>query len=130
LFLCCLALLHFAQQVFCDDLHRTWCILPVHERVRQCFWAPFGSNMRLSVLESDPWSVLVSLSCHVLPESGIFTAWIFLRSSAMALYLSICNCTDLMIMSLFHGIFERLEWTLSLDQSNCRLSVVVGESTS
>jgi hypothetical protein len=37
LFLYCLALSHFAQQLFCDDLHRHLCILLVRERVRQCF---------------------------------------------------------------------------------------------
>jgi hypothetical protein len=52
-FLCCLVVLHFARPLFCDDHHRTRCILPVHEKVLQLSWVSFASDAKLLVLESD-----------------------------------------------------------------------------
>jgi hypothetical protein len=93
-FFCCLAELHFVQPLFCDDHHRTRCTLPVHEKVLQPSWVSFASDAKLLVLESNLWLVRWSLFCHQLLESRISVAWIFSRSSAMALCLSACSCTD------------------------------------
>jgi hypothetical protein len=82
------------------------------------------------VLESDPWSLHWSWFYHPLRESGISAAWIFLRSSVMALYLSACSCTCLMAQLLFHGISGMLAWILSWGRPSCRLSVVVAENIS
>jgi hypothetical protein len=82
------------------------------------------------VLESDPWSVLESSFYQPLRGSGISAAWIFLRSSVVALYLSTCICTNLMTQLLFRGISGMLAWILSWDRPSYRLSVVVAENTS
>jgi hypothetical protein len=81
------------------------------------------------VLESDLWLAHWSLFFHQLLGSGISVAWIFSRSSAMALCLSTCSCLDLMLQLLCHGTSEMLAWILSWDLPSYRLSVAAAKST-
>jgi hypothetical protein len=53
-------LLGFIQLLFCDDLHRTWCIVLVYQKVLQCFGVIFWSSVKLLVLGSNLWLVLGS----------------------------------------------------------------------
>jgi hypothetical protein len=83
------------------------------------------------VLESNLWLVHWSLFFHQLLGSGISVTWIFSWSSAMALCLSACSCTDLMLQLLYRGTSEMFAWTLSWDPPNCILSAVaIGNTNS
>jgi hypothetical protein len=59
----------------------------------------------------------------------IVVAWIFSRSSAMALCLSACSCTNLMLQLLCHGTYEMLAWILSWDLPSYKLSEAAAKST-
>jgi hypothetical protein len=50
-FLYCFVVLHFAQQPFYDDRHRTRCTRQVNDKVHQLSWVSFASDVKLLVLE-------------------------------------------------------------------------------
>jgi hypothetical protein len=72
-FLCCLALIHFVRQLFCGDLHQTWCIHLVHEKVHQCFWVF--------------WVRCEAVGPGVRP---LISAWIVVLSSASGIWDLYC----------------------------------------